>query len=92
MPKTIHLRIKKEMDSHGMQKVLKFKGALIKGCYTEIIHIADKDEMFHLNFFTVSAEDKKPAEEFIRRYIQENNIGDLVFLINDSTKPVVQLK
>ena len=89
MPKTIHLRVKKELDSSGMQKVLKFKGALIKGCYTEIIYIADEDDIFHLNFFTVSAEDKKPAENFIQQYIIENDMADFVHLISGTAKPAL---
>lgn len=86
MPKTIHLRVKKELDSTEQQKVLKFKGVLIKNCYTEIIHLADEDEKFHLNFFTVSEEDKKHVEDFIQRYITENELGHLMCLVKGNER------
>lgn len=59
MNKTIKLRVKKEIERDKELKVLKLKGTLISRGYTEIIHIADENEDFHLNTFITSADHKK---------------------------------
>lgn len=87
MPKTIHLRVKKELEGAELQKVLKFKGALIKGSFTEIIHIADEDQQHHLNFFTAATQDKKQTEDFVKHYIAQNNLEGVVTLLKAFPKP-----
>ena len=85
MNKTINLRVKKEIDNNNELKVLKFKGTLITKGYTEIIHIADENENYYLNSFSILPEDKKQIEEFVLDYISDNNLMDTVTLLN-STK------
>jgi hypothetical protein len=82
MDKTIKLRVKKEMDNSNELKVLKLKGTLISRGYTEIIHIADENEDFYLNTFSISADHKKEAEDFLLEYISSNDLIDSVTVVN----------
>jgi hypothetical protein len=82
MDKTIKLRVKKEIDNNNELKVLKLKGTLISKGYTEIIHIADENEDFHLNSFSTSPENKKEAEHFVLDYISDNNLKDTITLVS----------
>jgi hypothetical protein len=82
MDKTIKLRVKKEMDNSNELKVLKLKGTLISRGYTEIIHIADENEDFYLNKFSISADHKKEAEDFLLEYISSNDLIDSVTVVN----------
>ncbi len=59
MNKIIKLRVKKEVDRANELKVLKLKGTLISKGFTEIIHIEDENEDFHLNTFSTDPEQKK---------------------------------
>ncbi|QDW19006.1 hypothetical protein [Flavobacterium sp. KBS0721] len=83
MNKTIKLRVKKEIERDKELKVLKLKGTLISRGYTEIIHIADENEDFHLNTFTTSPDHKKEAENFVLDFISANNVTDIVTLLKD---------
>lgn len=84
MNKTIKLRVKKEIENSDELKVLKLKGSLISKGYTEIIHIADENEDFYLNFFSISQGSKKEVEDFVLNYIGTNNLGDTLALIGIS--------
>lgn len=82
MDKTIKLRVKKEIDRSNELKVLKLKGSLITKGYTEIIHIADENEDFYLNSFSISLDLKKEAEDFVLDYISANNLADTITLLS----------
>lgn len=69
MNKIIKLRVKKEVDRANELKVLKLKGTLISKGFTEIIHIEDENEDFHLNTFSTDPEQKKEAENYVLEYI-----------------------
>lgn len=53
MKKVIRLKVCKELEGMQNASIIKLKGSLIPGCYTEIIHILDNDDEFHLNYFDI---------------------------------------
>lgn len=81
MDKTIKLRVKRELDTANELKILKLKGTLITEGFTEIIHIADENEDFYLNSFSISPDNKKKAEDFVLNYISSHNLTDTITLI-----------
>nr|WP_294931216.1 hypothetical protein [uncultured Flavobacterium sp.] len=81
MDKTIKLRIKRGIDSGNELKILKLKGTLITEGFTEIIHIADENEDFYLNSFSISKDDKKKAEDFVLGYISSHNLTDAITIL-----------
>ena len=81
MDKTIKLRVRRGVDSGKELKILKLKGTLITEGFTEIIHIADENEDFYLNSFSISPDNKKDAEDFVMDYIAAHNLMDTVTLI-----------
>lgn len=82
MDKTIKLRVKREIGNSSQHKLLKLKGFLISKGFTEIIHIADEDEEFYLNSFSISENQKKEAEAFVLDFISNNELKDTISLIN----------
>jgi len=78
---TIKLRVKKEIDNSSEQKIIKLKGSIIAGGFTEIIHISDENEEFYLNSFSINPDARKPAESFVSDYIQTHELNDLVSLV-----------
>lgn len=86
MDKTIKLRVKREIGNSNEIKVLKLKGSLIAKGYTEIIHIADENEDFYLNTFSISAEHKNEAENFVLDYISDHNLERMITLIDNIQK------
>jgi hypothetical protein len=81
MNKTINLRVKKEVNTTDELKIRKFKGTLITQGFTEIIHIADQDDIFYLNSFSISPDHKKQVEDFVIDYISDNDLQDTITLI-----------
>lgn len=81
MDKIIKLRVKRDVDTHKELKILKLKGNLITKGFTEIIHIADENEDFYLNSFSIALDNKKKAEDFVADFIFSNNLSDTVTLI-----------
>lgn len=82
MNKIIKFRVKKEIDRNSELKILKLKGNLITKGFTEIIHIADIDADYYLNFFTISSNNKKVAENFVLDYIEFNDLDNIIVLIS----------
>lgn len=78
MEKAIKLKVRKELDSRQQQHIIKLKGSLISRGYTEIIHILDQDEEFHLNYFDTPAESKDQVLQFINAFIARENLTDSV--------------
>jgi hypothetical protein len=86
MDKTIKLRVKKEIDNGDELKVMKLKGTLISKRYTEIIHIADENDDFYLNSFSISPDLKKDVEDFVLSYISTHDLTDKIALVNGNYK------
>ncbi|MFB9079190.1 hypothetical protein ACFFLS_03980 [Flavobacterium procerum] len=81
MESTIKLRVRKEIDNGSEFKVIKLKGSLIAGGFTEIIHISDEDEHYYLNTFSTPSRNKKSTEEFLLGYIADHQLNDAVMLL-----------
>jgi len=80
MEKTIRLRVRKDLDARQHLTVIKLKGSLISKGYTEIIHILDQDEDFHINTFETPAENENEVQQYIASFINEQNLNDAIYL------------
>nr|WP_294929323.1 hypothetical protein [uncultured Flavobacterium sp.] len=80
MEKSVKLQVRKDLNKHQQQNVIKLKGSLISRGYTEIIHIADQDDDFHINFFETSIDTKNEVQEFINAFITKENLEDTIKL------------
>lgn len=78
MEKTIQLQVRKYLDAREQHTVLKLKGSLISKGYTEIIHIEDQDEDFHLNTFETDSSKRNEVQQYIAAFIDEENLADSV--------------
>lgn len=78
MEKAIKLQIRKELNSQQQLSVLKLKGSLISKGYTEIIHIDDYNDDFHLNSFETAIEDRNKVYDFINAFITKAELFDTV--------------
>ncbi|WP_313903068.1 hypothetical protein [Flavobacterium anhuiense] len=66
MEKTIQLKVRKDLDAREQHTILKLKGSLISKGYTEIIHILDQDEDYHINTFETATEKKMKSSSILR--------------------------
>lgn len=80
MEKAIQLKIRKELNGQQQLNIIKLKGCLISKGYTEIIHILDKDEEFHINSFATPKETKNEVQEFITTFINQEHLEDTISL------------
>ncbi|HSD06201.1 hypothetical protein [Flavobacterium sp.] len=80
MEKAVLLRIRKDLDSRQQQNIIKLKGTLISKGYTEIIHIKDQDEDFHINSFEIPEAFSNEVHEYISDFIAGQNLGDTIVL------------
>jgi len=80
MEKAVKLQVRKDLNNHQQQNVIKLKGSLISRGYTEIIHIADQDDEFHINFFETSIDTKNEVREFINAFITKENLENTIKL------------
>jgi len=80
MEKAVKLQVRKDLNNHQQQNVIKLKGSLISRGYTEIIHIADLDDEFHINFFETSIDTKNEVREFINAFITKENLENTIKL------------
>jgi hypothetical protein len=53
MEKGMKLKVRKQLDGRQQSNIIKLKGSLISKGYTQIIHILDKDDEFHINSFDI---------------------------------------
>jgi hypothetical protein len=74
----IKLKIRKELDAHQQLITIKLKGNLISKGYTEIIHILDHDDEFHINSFEVPYESKIQVQEYITEFINKENLTNAI--------------
>jgi hypothetical protein len=78
MDKAIKLKVRKELDSQQQLNIIKLKGSLISKGYTEIIHILDQDDEFHINSFATPSESNNEVKEFIEAFIYKENLADTI--------------
>ncbi|KUJ59223.1 hypothetical protein AR687_24200 [Flavobacteriaceae bacterium CRH] len=78
MEKAVTLQVRKELSGQQQQAVIKLKGSLISKGYTEIIHIVDQDDEFHINSFETPLERRDEAQDFIRTFISQSDLVDTV--------------
>ncbi len=80
MEKAIKLKVRKDLDSQQQLNIIRLKGSLISKGYTEIIHILDQDDEFHINSFETPDETKSEVQEFIKAFITKENLADTISL------------
>lgn len=78
MEKAIKLKVRKELDGRQQLNIIKLKGSLISKGYTEIIHILDQDDEFHINSFETRSESTNEVQEFITAFIHRENLADTI--------------
>ncbi|CAA9194444.1 hypothetical protein FLA105534_00146 [Flavobacterium bizetiae] len=80
MEKAVQLKVSKDLESHQQLKIIKLKGSLIAKGYTEIIHILDQDDEFHINSFETPAAYRNEVHDFISAFISKENLEDIITL------------
>lgn len=78
MEKAIQLKVRKDLDAQQQHIILKLKGSLISKGFTEIVHILDQDEEFHINTFETPLEKQSEVKQYIAAFINQENIMDTV--------------
>lgn len=78
MEKAIQLKVRKDLDAHQQHTILKLKGSLISKGYTEIIHILDQDQEFHINTFETAVEKRNEVRQYIDTFIKQENLLDTI--------------
>ena len=78
MEKGMKLKVRKELDGRQQSNIIKLKGSLISKGYTEIIHIVDQDEEFHINSFEIENGTGIEVREFITAFIAREQLEDSV--------------
>ncbi|MDW8850686.1 hypothetical protein SD960_11320 [Flavobacterium sp. MMLR14_040] len=78
MEKGMRLKVRKELDGRQQSNIIKLKGNLISKGYTEIIHISDLDDEFHISSFDVEPGKYKEVKEFITSFIVKENLGESI--------------
>ncbi|MEO8238864.1 MAG: hypothetical protein ABI793_07120 [Flavobacterium sp.] len=81
MDKAIKLQVRKELNGQQQFNIIKLKGSLISKGYTEIIHILDKDDEFHINSFATTVEITNEVQEYITSFINNENLRDTITLL-----------
>lgn len=80
MGKAVKLKVRKDLDASQQITVIKLKGCLISKGYTEIIHIMDQGEEFHINTFEIAPENRNEVKQYITGFINLENLADSVTL------------
>ncbi|RZJ51588.1 MAG: hypothetical protein EOO44_14400 [Flavobacterium sp.] len=78
MERAIKLKVRKELDGRQQFNIIKLKGSLISKGYTEIIHILDQDDEYHINSFETAIESRNEVKDFITAFIMSENLTDTV--------------
>ncbi|SHM06466.1 hypothetical protein [Flavobacterium saccharophilum] len=78
MEKEMKLKVRKELNGRQQSNIIKLKGSIISMGYTEIIHIVDKDDDFHINFFDIEKGTASEVQEFITAFIARENLEDSI--------------
>ncbi|MBP1223076.1 hypothetical protein [Flavobacterium sp. 1355] len=78
MEKGMKLKVRKQLDGRQQSNIIKLKGSLISKGYTQIIHILDQDEEFHINSFDIESAAAGEVQEFIAAFIAREQLEDSV--------------
>jgi hypothetical protein len=78
MEKAIQLKVRKDLDPRQQLSVIKLKGSLISRGYTEIIHILDQDNEFHINTFETARENRNEVQQYIAGFIEQEDLRDTI--------------
>lgn len=78
MGKAIKLQIRKELNGYQQLNVIRLKGSLISNGFTEIIHINDFDDEFHINTFETLPSETDAVLDFINSFIQQKDLNNTV--------------
>ena len=78
MEKAIQLKVRKDLDAQMQHTILKLKGSLISKGYTEIIHILDQDEDFHINTFETELDKRNEVRQYIASFIEQENLAETI--------------
>lgn len=78
MQKGMKLRVRKELCGKQQLNIIKLKGSLISKGYTQIIHISDQDEEFHINSFDIESGTGIEVREFITAFIAREQLEDSI--------------
>ena len=81
MEKAIHLKVRKDLDPHQQLTIIKLKGSLISKGYTEIIHILDQDDEFHINTFETQPDKRNEVQQYIGAFISEENLSKTISIV-----------
>lgn len=81
MERAIKLQVRKELDGKQQSNIIKLKGTLISKGYTEIIHISDQDDEFHINSFETNVEASHEVKEFIQDFILKENLSNTISVL-----------
>jgi hypothetical protein len=82
MEKGMKLKVRKELDGRQQSNIIKLKGSLISKGYTEIIHILDQDEEFHINSFDIESGTADEVQEFIATFIARANLEESISILS----------
>jgi hypothetical protein len=78
MESLIRFRIKKDLDNSQHKSILALKGSIISKGYTDIIHISDDGEEFHINSFSLLTSKKAAVTGYIMAYIEAKKLEQVV--------------
>ena len=78
MKKAIQLQVRKDLDARQQLTIIKLKGSLISKGYTEIIHILDQDDEFHINTFETDLDKRNEVQQYIATFIDQENLLDTI--------------
>ncbi|KAF2330597.1 hypothetical protein [Flavobacterium daemonense] len=78
METAIRLQVRKDLDARAQHTILRLKGSLISKGYTEIIHIEDQDEQYHINTFETAKEKRSEVQQYIVAFIDQENLLDTI--------------
>ncbi|TDP00270.1 MULTISPECIES: hypothetical protein [unclassified Flavobacterium] len=78
MEKGMKLKVRKQLDGRQQSNIIKLKGSLISKGYTQIIHILDQDEEFHINSFDIESGTGIEVREFITAFIAREQLEDSI--------------
>ena len=78
MEKGMKLKVRKQLDGRQQSNIIKLKGSLISKGYTQIIHILDKDDEFHINSFDIEMGTAAEVQEFITAFIAREQLEDSI--------------
>jgi len=80
MDTVIRFKVKKDLDNRKHQSLLRLKGSIIAKGFTDIIHISDEGEEFHVNSFSVLQDQKAAILEYITLYVKQNSLDSTIAL------------